>query len=88
LRFVNDPLPAEGNMVVMDKNQVGVDQSWPHQGCQAIIEGVRCIRRSLVAEFRIVVGNAAIGIALCESCENTLRDEHPDWKFARISDFQ
>jgi len=78
-------------MVVMDKSgpdNVEGDQSRARQRCQALIEGVRCIRRSPVAEFQIVVGNAAIGITLCESCRNALQDEHPDWKFARISDFQ
>lgn len=85
------PLPAEGKMVAVDKrgtDQVGIEQNRPRQHCQAIIEGVRCIRRSPVAEFQIVVGNAAIGINLCESCKNTLGDEHPDWKFTRVSDFQ
>ena len=67
---------------------MGVDQGGPHQCCQAIIEGIRCIRRSPVAEFQIVVGNAAVGINLCEGCKNTLRDEHPDWEFTRISDFR
>lgn len=89
--LASEPLPAEDNMVVMDKSgahEVGIDQTRPRQRCQAIIEGVRCIRRSPVAEFQIVVGNAAIGINLCESCKHTLGDEHPDWKFTRVSDFQ
>ena len=67
---------------------MAVDRSLPRHSCQAIIEGVRCIRDSPVAEFKIVVGNTAIGIALCESCKDALAEDHPNWKFTQLSDFQ
>lgn len=67
---------------------MGTDHISLNQHCQAIIEGVRCIRRSPVAEFKITMGGSAISIALCESCKNALGDEHPNWKFTRVSDFE
>jgi hypothetical protein len=62
-------------------------QSPPQQNCQAIIEGIRCLRRGPVAEFKIAMGNTAICIALCESCMHALAHEHSEWKFTRMSDF-
>lgn len=66
---------------------MGLGQSSPRQHCQAIIEGIRCIRNSPVAEFKITVGDTAICITLCESCRNTLADEHSDWMFTQLNDF-
>lgn len=65
-----------------------VDPGSQHQRCQAIIEGVRCITGFPVAAFQIVVGNTAIGITLCESCKYALADEHPDWTFTQLREFE